>query len=102
MKDGISGAFNFSSSEINNYLTDTTMQIWGGDVTNLIGMDFRADITAELVPKPNSMFLLATGLLFGLIWWRYPTAQASRPDQLFVTQKIIELHSSGSEALFFK
>lgn len=75
-EDGTNGKFWFKSNESANSLTETALQLWGGDTTNSLGMDFRADITTEPVPEPSTLFLFASGLLIGLIWLGYRKAQA--------------------------
>ncbi|MDT7043910.1 PEP-CTERM sorting domain-containing protein [Candidatus Nitronereus thalassa] len=74
-KDGYTGTFNFLNTQSANFLTETTVQLWGGDVSNSIGMDFRANISPKPVPEPSTMILFGSGLV-GLVGWRYRKAQA--------------------------
>jgi len=69
------GRFTFLNSESSNYLTDTNLQLWGGDVPNQIGMDFRAWISPKAIPEPSTVFLLGSGLA-GLVGWRYLKTRA--------------------------
>ncbi len=71
-KDGTSGTFSFSKYENSNYLTDTSLRLWGGDTTNSIGMDFKAYIAPkpDPIPEPATILLLGSGLV-GLMGWRF-------------------------------
>ena len=75
-KDGYSGTFTFLNDQPANYLTETYLQLWGGDMTKGIAMEFRADITLEAAPEPSTILLFASGILIGVIWLRFRKAQA--------------------------
>ena len=68
--DGTSGIFTFDPSQSSNFLNSSALQLWGGDYTNNIGLDLRAELSpGGAIPEPGTILLLVTGVV-GIIIWR--------------------------------